>query len=116
MDRPLTRRILPRLSPLAASVAAWSGEPERTEAGAGAPGRGRAQAFAALALLSIVWGYAWVALKVATRDASPLTLAALRAAIGAAALLAFLAAARRSLRPPPFGPTLVCGLLQTVGF
>lgn len=81
-----------------------------------APRRGRALAFATLGLLSFIWGSAWVVLKVATRDAAPLAIAALRAAIGAAALLGFLAAARRPLRPPPFGPTLVLGLLQTVGF
>jgi drug/metabolite transporter (DMT)-like permease len=77
---------------------------------------GRAKAFAALALLALGWGYSWVVLKIATRDGSPLALAALRNGLGAVALLAFLAATRRPLRPPPFGPTLVYGLLQTVGF
>jgi drug/metabolite transporter (DMT)-like permease len=78
--------------------------------------RGRAAAFAALALLAVIWGYSWVAIKVATRDASPLAVAALRSALGAAALLAWLAASRRPLRHPPFGPTFVYGMLQTVGF
>jgi drug/metabolite transporter (DMT)-like permease len=76
----------------------------------------RARGFVALAVLAVLWGYSWVPVKIATRDASPLALATLRSAIGALALLAFLAAARRPLRPPPFGPTLVLGLLQTVGF
>lgn len=79
-------------------------------------GKRRAKAFAALALLALGWGYSWVVLKIATRDGAPLALAALRNGIGALALLAFLAATRRPLRPPPFGPTLVYGLLQTVGF
>jgi len=80
------------------------------------PGPQRGRAFAALALLALGWGYAWVVLKIATRDGAPLAVAVLRNGIGAVALLAFLAATRRPLRPPPFGPTFVLGLLQTVGF
>jgi drug/metabolite transporter (DMT)-like permease len=79
-------------------------------------GRGPARAYASLALLALLWGYSWIPVKIATRDATPLALATLRSGIGALALVAFLAATRRSLRPPPFGPTLVLGLLQTVGF
>jgi drug/metabolite transporter (DMT)-like permease len=82
----------------------------------GSTPHGRARAFLALALLALVWGYSWIPVKIATYDASPLALAALRSGVGALALLAFLAATRRPLRPPPFGPTLVLGLLQTVGF
>lgn len=78
--------------------------------------RGTAAAYAALAVLALFWGYSWVAVKVATRDASPLAVAALRSALGAAALLAFLAVTGRSLRPTPFFPTAVYGLLQTAGF
>jgi len=88
----------------------------REGGGARAPAPGRARAFAALALLAAVWGYTWVVLKIATRDASPLAISALRGGLGAAALLAFLALTRRPLRPTPFGPTAVYGLLQTVGF
>ncbi len=36
---------------------------------------GAAAAYAALAFLALVWGYSWVATKVATRDASPLAVA-----------------------------------------
>lgn len=81
-----------------------------------ARGRGRVKAFAALGLLALVWGYSWVVLRVATRDAPPVAVAALRAVAGSAVLLAFLTARRRPLRPPPLGPTFVFGLLQTVGF
>lgn len=98
------------------TAAAGPGEPARAGAGDPAPGGGRAGAFAALVLLALVWGYSWVVIKVATRDSSPLALAALRSLMGAAALLAVLALTRRPLRPPPFGPTLVLGFLQTVGF
>jgi drug/metabolite transporter (DMT)-like permease len=89
---------------------------QRVSAGATHPRRGRAEAYLALAVLSLVWGYSWVAVKIATRDASPLLVASLRAALGAVALIAVLAATRRPLRPPPFLPTLVYGLLQTTGF
>ncbi|HET7826469.1 MAG TPA: DMT family transporter [Anaeromyxobacter sp.] len=82
----------------------------------GGPGARRGRAFATLALLALLWGYSWIPVKIATYDASPLALAALRSGLGALALLAFLAGTRRPLRPPPFGPTLVLGLLQTVGF
>ncbi len=81
----------------------------------GAP-RARAEAYLALSFLALIWGYSWVAVKVATRDASPIAVAALRSGLGAVALLAFLALTRRSLRPTPFAPTAVYGLLQTTGF
>ncbi len=91
--------------------------PSSEASAAGAPPRrGRARAWLALAALAGVWGYSWVAMKVATRDGSPLLVAALRAALGAAALLVTLPLARRSLRPTPFVPTLIYGLLQTTGF
>jgi drug/metabolite transporter (DMT)-like permease len=97
-----------------------SGAPEPAPEPAGRPGRGAgahgARAFVALAVLALLWGYSWIPVKIATRDATPLALATLRSGIGAVALLAFLAAARRPLRPPPFGPTFVLGMLQTVGF
>jgi drug/metabolite transporter (DMT)-like permease len=90
--------------------------PEPAGRRASRAGTGRAGAFVALALLALVWGYSWVPIKIATRDASPLVLASVRSVVGAAALLAFLVVTRRSLRPPPFGPTFVYGILQTVGF
>lgn len=64
-------------------------------------------------MLAVVWGYSWVAVKVATRDASVSAVAIGRSGLGAIALMAALALSGRSLRPPPFGPTLVYGLLQT---
>ncbi len=78
--------------------------------------RGRADAYLTMALLSLFWGYSWIAAKVATGDAAPIVVAVLRNGIGAVGLLGVLVATGRSLRPPPFGPTLVYGLLQTAGF
>lgn len=78
--------------------------------------RARTEAYVALAILWAVWGYSWVAMKVATRDAPALLVGTLRSVVGAAALLLYLPLSGRSLRPTPFLPTLVYGLLQTAGF
>lgn len=67
----------------------------------------------ALVLLSCIWGYSYVATKVALQYSQPLTFAALRVALGAACLFLVMIVLRRSLRPPPLGYTVVIGLLQT---
>ena len=76
----------------------------------------RAAAYVALAVLALVWGYTWVVIKVATHDASPYVVAGGRMLLAVVALFAALAVTRRSLRPTPFVPTLILGLLQTTGF
>ena len=65
--------------------------------------RGRKPAFAALALLALIWGYNWVAMKVALSYAPPVTFGALRAGSAAAFLFAFLelCGARTVLRTGP---------------
>jgi drug/metabolite transporter (DMT)-like permease len=80
------------------------------------PSTARASAYAALAVLALVWGYTWVVIKLATNDASPYAVAGGRMALGTIVLFAVLALRGRSLRPPPLGPTIVLGLLQTMGF
>ena len=75
--------------------------------------RSAALSYAALAALAVLWGYSWVVVKVATHDASVFAIALGRSALASVALLATLALTGRSLRPPPFGPTFVYGLLQT---
>jgi drug/metabolite transporter (DMT)-like permease len=72
--------------------------------------------YLALLALALIWGYTWIVIKVATSSADPFTVAALRSGIGAVCLFVALLATRRSLRPPPFLPTLAFGLLQTTGF
>ena len=67
----------------------------------------------ALALLSCIWGYSYVATKVALQYSQPLTFAALRVALGAACLFLVMIVMRRSLRPPPLGYAVIIGLLQT---
>ena len=76
----------------------------------------RTDAYGALAALALVWGYTWVVIKVATHDASPFIVAAVRPAIGALILFAVMALTRRSLKPTPIVPTIILGLLQTTGF
>jgi drug/metabolite transporter (DMT)-like permease len=84
---------------------------------AGAPSRQAARSrdlgVLALVLLGPIWGYGWVATKVALGYSQPLTFAALRVALTVLCLFLMLVAARRSLRPPPLGYTTVIGLLQT---
>jgi drug/metabolite transporter (DMT)-like permease len=77
---------------------------------------GRAGVYLALVVLALVWGYTWVAIKIATQDASPYVVAGARMAIATLILFALLALMRRSLKPTPFVPTLVLGLLQTTGW
>ncbi len=78
--------------------------------------RRRLAVYAALAVLSLVWGYTWVAIKIATHDASPYVVAGMRLALATSILFAMLPLTGRSLRPPPLVPTVVLGLLQTTGW
>lgn len=78
--------------------------------------RSRGAAYLAVVVLSLIWGYNWVIIKIATVDASPFVLAALRGAVGALCLFLTLIATRRSLNSPPVGPMVIAGLLQTTGF
>ena len=61
--------------------------------------RGRGSAVAALAFLSVVWGYNWVLMKEALRYSDPFDFAAWRTAIGAAMLFAILGVQGRLRRP-----------------
>ncbi len=76
----------------------------------------RAGVYVALVVLALVWGYTWVAIKIATQDASPYVVAGGRLGVAAIVLFAILALTGRSLKPTPFVPTLVLGLLQTTGW
>jgi len=73
-------------------------------------------AYAALLLLSLIWGYNWVVIKVATHDADAFSISAIRSALAVVSLFAALILMRRSLRPTPLGPTIILGMLQTAGF
>jgi drug/metabolite transporter (DMT)-like permease len=70
----------------------------------------------ALVLLGPIWGYGWVATKVALGYSDALTFAALRVPLSAACLFLVMIALRKPLRPPPLGWTMLIGLLQTTLF
>ncbi len=80
------------------------------------PKRTRDLGVLALVVLGPVWGYGWVASKVALEYSDAMTFAALRVPLSAACLFLVMIALRRSLRPPPLGCTILIGLLQTTLF
>jgi drug/metabolite transporter (DMT)-like permease len=80
------------------------------------PDRAHAEAYLALVALALIWSYTWILIKVASEDASPFIVAAVRPALGAVVLFGVLAAMRRPLRPTPARDTIVFGLLQTTGW
>lgn len=77
---------------------------------------GSRRAAIVLALLSLIWGYNWVIMKLANDYAGPFQFSALRCVFGALALFVALRLRRRSLRLVAPGPTLLLGLLQTAAF
>jgi len=90
--------------------------PPAQTAGSPSAQAGRDLGVLALVVLGPIWGYGWVATKVALGYSQPLTFAALRVVLSALCLFLVLIATRRSLRPPPLGYTTVIGLLQTTAF
>lgn len=73
-------------------------------------------AIAAFVLLTAIWGYNWVVMKIALDYASALDFAVLRTLGGAACLFAIIALLGKSYRPPAPRRVLLLGLLQTTGF
>ena len=71
---------------------------------------------AALAALTVIWGYNWIVMKLALVDAPALTFSALRSLLSAGALFVVLLALRRPLRPARGASLVLLGLLQTMGF
>ena len=74
------------------------------------------KAFAALFLLTLIWGYNWVVMKLAVQFASPFQFAALRTFLGALMLFLVLIVTKRPLALKEFPTMLLLGLLQTCGF
>ncbi len=70
----------------------------------------------ALAVLTAIWGYNWVVIKIALIDSPPLTFAAMRSGLSAVALFVVLIAMGKPLRPARVGPMIALGILQTTGF
>lgn len=73
-------------------------------------------ALAALAFLTLVWGYNWVVMKVALQYTAPFSFAAARSVGGAACLLLVLGLSGRPFWPRHSGKVLLLGLLQTSCF
>lgn len=70
----------------------------------------------ALALLTLVWGYSWVLIKLAVTHAGPLTLAAHRSFVAGLALFGVLKILRKPLFPAAPRAYLLIGLVQTAIF
>lgn len=71
---------------------------------------------AALALLSMIWGYNWVVMKVAISDCPPLLFATLRVWLSVIVLIPLIIWLKRPLRMPSARYIIPFGLLQTTGF
>jgi drug/metabolite transporter (DMT)-like permease len=76
----------------------------------------RLRAFAALILLTLIWGYNWVVMKSALQYAGPFQFAAMRTFLGALVLFVVIFLTKRPLGLKEFPTMLVLGLLQTIGF
>ena len=74
------------------------------------------QAFAALFILTIIWGYNWVVMKQAVQFASPFQFAAIRTFFGSIVLFILIYVTKRPLALKEFPTMLVLGLLQSCGF
>lgn len=73
-------------------------------------------AIAALILLSLIWGYTWVAMKEGVRFADPFDFSALRTIAGALLMFGAMLWLKKPFRLRAPGRTLVFGLFQTTGF
>ena len=73
-------------------------------------------AVAALAVLTVIWGYNWVVMKVALEYSGPFVFAALRTFLGGACLLLLLLLARKPFWPKRAARAMWLGLFQTTLF
>lgn len=74
------------------------------------------RAFAALTLLTIIWGYNWVVMKSALAYSGAFEFAALRTVIGALCLFAVVIYMRKPLRVKEMPTLILLGIMQTSGF
>ncbi|HLX22523.1 MAG TPA: DMT family transporter [Usitatibacter sp.] len=70
----------------------------------------------ALAAMILIWGYSWVAMKVALSYAHPFDFAALRVGIGAALLFVIVKLQRRPIGLPAYRMAVVLGVVQVALF
>lgn len=76
----------------------------------------RRGALIALAVLSLIWSYNWIVMKVVLAYIGPITFSALRYTLGTAVLFLMLALRRESMAPTPWRATIGIGVAQTTGF
>ncbi|MFO1435259.1 MAG: EamA family transporter [Gammaproteobacteria bacterium] len=74
------------------------------------------RAIFALAVLSLIWGYSWIATKIGLAYADPLSFSALRIGLGALCLFLTLFLLAKPWKPARPLAILGLGLLQTTGF
>ena len=74
------------------------------------------KALIALFILTLIWGYNWVVMKLAVQYASPFQFAAMRTFLGALVLFVLIYVTKRPIALKEFPTMLVLGLLQTCGF
>ncbi len=74
------------------------------------------RAFAALMVLSVIWGYNWVVMKSALQYAGVFQFIAMRISIGAICLFLINLALRKPIRIKYIGTLMLLGLLQSSGF
>lgn len=75
-----------------------------------------ARALIALLFLSVIWGYNWVAMKLALPYLGAFQLGAIRTFFASMFLFALLLLLKRPARPAEIPSTVLIGLLQTTGF
>jgi drug/metabolite transporter (DMT)-like permease len=75
--------------------------------------RSRRAAYAALAILTLVWSSNWIAMKLALENSDPVSFNLQRTWLAVAVLFAVLVLQRRGLRPSSWLAVLVTGLFQT---
>ncbi|HET8942462.1 MAG TPA: DMT family transporter, partial [Rudaea sp.] len=76
----------------------------------------RRGALIALAVLSLIWSYNWIVMKVVLAYIGPITFSALRYTLGTAVLFLMLALRCESMAPTPWRATIAIGMAQTTGF
>jgi len=69
-----------------------------------------------MAALALIWGYAWIAAKIALAYAGPFDFAWMRVAVGTVTLAVIVAASGRRLSPMPWRSVAVVGCVQTAAF
>ena len=74
------------------------------------------RAWVVMLLLVLIWGYAWIASKIALRYASAVDFSVIRVVFGSVFLFGFLLWSKASLRPTHWKWLIVIGLLQTAAF